>query len=357
MNLVSAVKDQLTGEVLGRMGSMLGESESTTAKAATGAVPALLAALAGSAATPGGADKMIPLLRQFDGGGLGNILGALKTGDAGAVQSQGSGILDSVLGGGALGGVADAVAKFSGVSPGIIKTMLTYLAPLILGTVSKHFAGAPVTPQGLTSFFADQKGNIDRAIPAGLSLPSLPGMPKVSAPRVTAPEAPGLPGWLLPLVGLALLGLAAWYFLGRTPEPAEKPEETAAPAPADRRMPPVEPVDKAAPPVEPVGSTTFLDDLKGVYANATETLNGIKDPATAEAAEPKLKEMNGTLDNLKPIYDKLPAAAKAAVAPVQSTNMSALKALVEKVLAIPGVADKIKPVLDDMVAKLSAFGG
>ena len=52
MNLVDLVKDQLTGQVLGSLGSLIGADESQTRSATSAAVPALLGGLTGQVPTP-----------------------------------------------------------------------------------------------------------------------------------------------------------------------------------------------------------------------------------------------------------------------------------------------------------------
>src|SRR5208282_6864312 len=96
------------------------------------------------------------------------------------------------------------------------------------------------TASALSSFFAEQKPNINAALPPGLSLTNIPGFATVTtAPRPVASTAPaessGLPGWLLPLVGLGLLGALAWYFFGNQPAEVKPVAETPVavnPAPA-----------------------------------------------------------------------------------------------------------------------------
>src|SRR4051794_2966349 len=77
MNIVDLIKGQLNDDVLGKLGSLIGESEDKTKAAAGAAVPGLLAILAQLASTGGGAEKLINSLRQVDTdshGGFGDVL-------------------------------------------------------------------------------------------------------------------------------------------------------------------------------------------------------------------------------------------------------------------------------------------
>src|SRR5271157_4155444 len=220
MNIVDVIKSQLSGEVLAKLSSLVGESEDKTQAAVGAAVPGLLSVLA-SLATSGSADKLINALKQVDtgsGGGLGDIL----SGQAGQVAEKGGNLLNILLGSSALPGIISILSKFSGVASGPLKTLLSYLTPIILATIARQLSGKPLSRSTLWSFFAEQKSNITAALPPGLSLANIPGFTTATAaPRPVASTAPaessGLPGWLLPLVGLGLLGALAWYFFGNQP--------------------------------------------------------------------------------------------------------------------------------------------
>ena len=189
MNIVDVIKSQLSGEVLAKLSSLVGESEDKTKAAVGAAVPGLLSVLA-SLATSGGADKLINALKQVDtgsGGGFGDVL----SGQAGQVAEKGGSLLNILLGSSALPAIISILSKFSGVAAGPLKTLLSYLAPLILATIAKQFAGKSLTPQALSSFFAEQKPNINAALPPGLSLANIPGFATVTtAPGRSRPRPP-----------------------------------------------------------------------------------------------------------------------------------------------------------------------
>lgn len=90
MNIVDVIKSQLSGDVLGKLSSLVGESEDKTKTAVTAAVPGLLSILASLASTSSGADKVINALKQVDTGsqgGFGDILAGPK---AQEVQEKGA---------------------------------------------------------------------------------------------------------------------------------------------------------------------------------------------------------------------------------------------------------------------------
>ena len=96
-------------------------------------------------------------------------------------------------------------------------------------------------------------------------------------------------------------------------------------------------------------------DLTSVFTSLTDILGGVKDVPTAQAAAPKLTDLTPKLDGLKSLWDKVPAAGKSALTKIAADHLGKLKELVAKVLAIPGVSEKLKPILDILLAKLTAF--
>ncbi|MGD0043955.1 MAG: DUF937 domain-containing protein, partial [Isosphaeraceae bacterium] len=330
MNIVDVIKSQLSGEVLAKLSSLVGESEDKTKAAVGAAVPGLLSVLA-SLATSGGADKLINALKQVDtgtGGGFGDVL----SGQAGQVAEKGGSLLNILLGSSALPGIISILSKFTGVPAGPLKTLLSYLAPLILATIAKQFSGKPLTSSALSSFFAEQKSNINAALPPGLSLANIPGFTTATtAPRPVASAAPaessGLPGWLLPLVALGLLGALAWYFFGN--QPAELKPVAETPLVKEEAPKPVPVLPKVELPAVP-DPTKIGTDLTSIFTSLTDILGGVKDVPTAETAAPKLTDLTPKLDGLKTLWDKLPDAAKSSISKIAVDHLGKLKELVAK---------------------------
>jgi len=155
-------------------------------------------------------------------------------------------------------------------------------------------------------------------------------------------------------VGLGLLGALAWYFFGN--RPAEVKPVGEAPVVVKKKEPKPVPelvVPKAA--VSLPDPTKLGADLTSIFSSITDILGGVKDVPTAETAAPKLTDLTPKLDNLEILWDKLPDAAKTSISKIAVDHLGKLKELVAKVLAIPGVSEKLKPVLDIILAKLSAF--
>jgi len=353
MNLVEMIKGPLTsGDTVNKLAGMVGADPVAVQKAISGGVPALLAAIAGTASTGNGAQTLQGALGSADPGMLGKLGGMLGGGGSSMVE-QGSNMLNSVLGGGALAGLAAAVSRYSGLGMDQVKKLLGFLAPLVMGAIASHFKGQKPTAAGLSNFLAEQKSNIASSLPSGLSLDGIPGVANLatagrqmagaashaasSAASAAGTAASNGSKLLLPLLILLLAALAVWYFF-------IKPKADMSPsAPA---------ITGTAP---DVGAVT--KNVNGLYDGITETVGSIKDAATAEAAVPKLKDMNSQLDGMKAVWDRLPAAGKNAVKAATAEHLTKLKDMIAKALEIPGVAEKIKPIADDIVTKLSALSG
>jgi hypothetical protein len=363
MSLVDLIKNQITPDVLGKLAGQIGASETQTKSLVGAAVPTLLSALAGSASQAGGAQKMLSALSGL--GSMGDMF-------SGATQEKGSGILSSLLGGSALSGIVSMLAKFSGIGGDSTSKLLGYLAPMVLGGVMSSFKGKTPDAQGLTNLFAENKSAIANAMPSGLSLANIPGYSNASeavrsaagtATRTvgraaeTATEAASPLKYLLPLLGLiALLG-GGWWFLNQAAPVVVPPVKTpvvVAPSIPEVTLPTVPAV-----PAVPTVSAEALKlggDLSGWFTSLNESLGGIKDVASAEAAIPKLKDAVSQLDSAKSAFDTLPAAGKSSILSIVTSNLGALKDLIAKVTGISGVSDLVKPLTDSLLKTLTSLG-
>ena len=146
------------------------------------------------------------------------------------------------------------------------------------------------------------------------------------------------------MAACVLVALLLWKFWG--PSTPEKPLADALP-----KVPPVSVVAQKFGEEAAEAGKAVTDVTKSL----TETLEGITDEATAETALPKLKDANQKLDEIRGLWDKLPEAAKTTIAGTVTPQLAKLKKLIEPIIALPGVDALLKPILDDIVEKLSAF--
>jgi hypothetical protein len=103
------------------------------------------------------------------------------------------------------------------------------------------------------------------------------------------------------------------------------------------------------------GGAEILTKVKDLFGSAQTTLSGVTDKVSAEAATSKLSELNGAVDSLGNLIGKLPAQAKSALGGVINQGVQQLESLVEKVVALPGISDVIKPKTDEIIKKLKAL--
>lgn len=373
MNLVDLVKDQLTSQVLGNLGSLIGASESDTRTATNAAVPALLGGLAKLAANPSGAGQLASALGGLDLGALGNLAGLLGGSNASRMADKGGSLLSSLFGTSATGKIVETLAGFLGMKPGVARSLLAYLAPVVLGMVAKQFTGGRADAAGLQRLFSEQSGNIKNALPAGLSLGDFGAV----AQQVTQgrdshgrdyrePAKSGFPAWL-PLVLLPLLAFGAWYLMNRDKErKAVVVEEQVkeGPVTVDR----TEVIEKVGKTLEDTVIETISIDPKFVEAvrlgkNATElfggltsVLKGVTNEETARLAIPELEKLAPVLSGVQGEAEKLSGEEKTAFGDFITKNLGTLQKVIDTVMAIPGVKDLLGPVVTPMIETIKKLG-
>ena len=375
MNLVDLVTSQLTGDVLGKLAGLTGTNEAQTRSATNAAVPALLSAFGKLASTNSGASTLASSLGGLDLKTLGNLAGLLGGSQASGLGSIGGSLLSSLLGNN-LGGLVGTIASFAGMQPGIMKTLLTYLAPIVLGTVANSFKGVKPDAAGLTRLFSEQQDNIKAALPRGLSLADFD---TTSASPRRAEETRGVhrheepasafPSWL-PLLLLPLLGLVGWALW---PKPAPAPRAVVVNETVRREGPLV--VDRTET-VEIEGKKVVADvvqetialapgvadalkmgtDLTGLFGNLGKVLGGVTNEDSARAAIPQLTEFAPVLESLQKSTVALPEAGRSTIAEMVLKNMGGLQKVIDTVMAIPGVKEILGPTVTPMIETLSKLG-
>ena len=398
MNIVDLVKDQLTSQVLGSLGSLVGTNEAQTKAASAAAVPAMLGGLAKLAGTSQGAGQLASALGGLDLGMLGNLAGVLGGSNASKMADKGGSLLGTLFGNSATSMIVETLASFLGIKGGIARSMLSYLAPVVLGTVAKQLtsSGKSIDAAGIQSLFADQSRNIQSALPAGLSLGDFGSIAKAVTSATSGgashsshashghverkQESSGFPSWL-PWLALPLIALGAFLLMNK--DKGVKPVEKNVPVANQTEMMKMREsqktgealaekaavkgaqavkattdavsaaVEKAS---DAIDLTAFGGDMTGLFGKLTDSFKGITDVPSAEAAVPGLKDLAGILEGYKATADKLPAAGKATVKEMVGTNLGTLQPIIDTVLAIPGVGDILRPIVEPMLKTLSAFG-
>lgn len=103
------------------------------------------------------------------------------------------------------------------------------------------------------------------------------------------------------------------------------------------------------------GGEAMLKGIQESLGKITSTLASVTDGDTAKAAAPVVSQLTETFGSMSDSFGKLPDAAKGVVSNIFSTAAKDLKPMIDKVLAIPGVEEVLKPALEALLAKLNEF--
>jgi hypothetical protein len=237
------------------------------------------------------------------------------------------------------------------------------LAPVVMGAIAKEQGPHSLDAGGIASLLATQKDSIAAALPSGFGnmlsgtglLDSLGGAARTATvagndaarAAATAVRTMGDTGrraaeaassrslnwlyWLIPLV--AILALLIYLFA----RPAEQVAQQGATA-----------VQSLT-----VGGLDIGKQVTDSITNLRTTLGGITDSASAQAALPKLQDVTTQIDKVGGVVGQLSAEQRKLLAGLVNPLMPALNQLFDKVLAIPGVAEVLKPTIDALKAKLA----
>jgi hypothetical protein len=368
----------LTPEVITQIASFLGVDRAAAQKAATGAVPSLLAGLSDLVTKPAGASQLSKLMSTQQTGSLTDLL---RKGDPQGLAQAGSSMLSSLFGGQTTDAMAQAIGKFAGIGDSGGKSLITALAPIVLGSLGQHQRDAGLDTNGLASLLRSQKDQMIAAIPSGLAdqlgaagvidkaeAGVRSGMATASAARDRIASASGRaaagasqaaygqwPYWLAALVVAAGLG---WWAMGSQGQPtvADQPAATTRPTQTTAAQPPA-----AQPAPATVGKAAADMTVDGVNLGSQfnssvnglkSALSGIKDVAGAQAALPKINELTAQLNDIKTRAAKLPPEGRSELVKLIVAATPAINQICMTVLAVPGVGPIAKPAIDDLRAKL-----
>ena len=350
MNLVKLITDQFSGDTMDKMSGLLGADRNTVSTAVSAAVPSILAGLLGLASDDDGARKLSNTLNSVDTNTNGDFMRSLGS-DTGPIVQKGGNLLGSIFGSNTRAGLVDSISRFSGLGSAATGSLLSFLAPMILGKLATVWKGMGGGTRVLTSLFADQKQNIANAIPSGFSLGSIPGFGSISSALGMVGSAAGASdssvagtsrravangertsrsgfGWLAAVAAAFVVGIIFWN-VRRTDEPMRSPTLT---------MPSVEQV-----------TTTF----RGTLNSLSDVFAGIKDAASANAAVPKLREANTELGELQSTFNALPESSRSSLSNTVRPQLNTLTNRASDLLKIPGLSTECRNQFELIMRKLS----
>jgi Bacterial protein of unknown function (DUF937)/PRC-barrel domain len=248
-DIVAAASRFLTPELIGKLATAAGLDGKHAQEGVSAAVPAILSGLAGVAGKADGARQLASVISQQSPDMLRSLAGGLADLTP-QLAEKGSGMLSTLLGGGALPMLTSALSRFLGVSDASARTLVAMLTPMIMGVLGRTQAAQGLDAAGLGRMLTQQKDAIAGAMPTGLaklleasglnapsanpeshvtSFPSAPALARASANTTRA--SPGRwPLWTL--AALIALGALLWSWWDRTPAPAPTAKGPAAPVQA-----------------------------------------------------------------------------------------------------------------------------
>ncbi len=92
--------------------------------------------------------------------------------------------------------------------------------------------------------------------------------------------------------------------------------------------------------------------LESVIGSTSDALSGITDIESARTAVTGIEAASDKLSGLEKVITDLPDAANGPINTIVSQGVESLKPLIDKVTAIPGVAERVQPVLGPMLGTL-----
>ncbi|MDZ4851954.1 MAG: DUF937 domain-containing protein [Pirellulaceae bacterium] len=376
MNLTDDLKQQLGGEVAKTLGGMAGVSEGDLTKIIESALPGLLTGLGSLATSKEGAGKLAESIGGMDSTLFGNVADML----GGQMATQGGSMLGKLFGAGLVDNIAAAISKRTGVNHGIVKMILGYITPIIMGCIGKKLGGKP-DAASISRLFAEQKPSIAAAVPSGLSLGNIQGFSTLANPQKESSRpstrkefsSNGALGKLLaPVVAFVLL-LGGYFYWNSNKQAAEILERDASTAMKDAG-------DAAASMVEhskdlatgalenavrttqgTIGNLTnfnidsFKSDFTGMFDALTGKLGKITDATGADDALPDLKGYASKLDGLTKTVSALPPDGKVMVVELIRSQMIAINPILEKITGIPGTGETVLQVIGQIKDKLAAL--
>lgn len=387
MNLVETIKAHATPRLPESISTILGISPDRIRTCLGAAIPSILAVIAARASTPDDAHALARTLASADESILADVPIAVTTQGA-ALMNRGGDQLGSLIGGGALTALISTIARYTGKSPGSVRSITGFAAAIVLATLRRQQRTRGLDEAALSKLLSEQKPHIAAAMP-----PSLPGLLAASAglgpiadymraliptsaaaapspadqlPRrhsaATAPpvsrnrrhhqrrRGPGhrrpIPSWawILPAAAVIVVGWIVIASLG----PSSPPRTGAVTATAGA-SPRILAADSATP-------QQVQEEIADILNAAATTLSTVRDEPSAEAAVPVIRELIQRLDAARGAFDRLPGADRTPIVSTISDNLGGrLRNAAEHVQTSRATRERLGPHVDTFFRKLRGF--
>ncbi len=334
INLLDLIKGQLTGPLLSSLADTIGAEQGAAQRALDGAVPTLLASLVKQGSSNAGAEALAASLDKFDSGFLGDLGSMFTAGKHKLMLDLGGGLLKNLLGGSS-GAVTDLLGKLSGLGNAKTGSLLSLLAPIVFGVLSKQKKSLGLGASGLQKLLSDQKQFLAGLLPAGVGdalgvtkLLSTTDGSRTQAPSRAAGRS--MLGKLIPLALIVALGYFAYTNYSSSKDSTLASENVLL-------------------------SSGLVGGLSAEFDAIDAALASISDPVSAERAVPRLTTASLHLTALSAQFDELPSATKDSVRAVIRDYTAKLQDRAHDLIELQGVQPVLQPVLDPVLVQLRAF--
>ena len=167
-NLMDMVKGQISDQLVGQIGGLLGESPDKAKSAIDSAVPTLLAGMGEAAQNPNGADTLFNLMNRQDDQVIDNIGSMIGSNQSSELIESGTRGLGSLMGNKGVTSMIGGLSGHTGLGKGSSGSLLGMLAPLVMGQLKRKSAADGLNASGLASMLKGQGSNISAAMPQGM---------------------------------------------------------------------------------------------------------------------------------------------------------------------------------------------
>jgi hypothetical protein len=161
MALLEILQQRLGGDTVNQISSRIGADPGTTGNAIDAALPLLISAMARNASDSRREQSLATAVsKDHDGSILDDVPAYVSR----ASEKPGAGILRHVLGG-KQEAVQTGLARVTGLEPGKAGTLLTLLAPLVMGALGRTKKENDLDSRGLSTLLTSEQEHLKQSAP------------------------------------------------------------------------------------------------------------------------------------------------------------------------------------------------
>ena len=227
VDLIGLVSQYVTPQMIGQIAGMTGLDQTTAEELVGGAIPSVVASLAGAASTPGGAQKIADAVSNADPDLLTKLTSALGSGQS-QLLTDGASKLSALIGGSGVSSVAAALSENSGANPAAAQLAIGAVVHALIGALGQQDPSIWSDGGAIGNLLASQKSAISAALPpdiakalgssgllqglgsAGAAVASSAAGAAVTQARAAGASS-GFPMWAIIVVVLIVLAAIYWF--------------------------------------------------------------------------------------------------------------------------------------------------